>query len=131
MFIICVSIHAFFELCGSFFVFPLSTKMDFQKLKQCSVVNSKTFTKLVSLKIGQKYRVLSVARKQTSFGKVSIMAELEENLNVWLPQRYEKAFTDAAVDDFNANFSGKMYLEVLEIKSIMGKDSAIINIDKY
>lgn len=101
--------------------------MDFDALKKCC--EKKEIVKLVTLEIGKKYIITAVHRINTSVG-MTILADIEGNFSTWLPKRFLDSFSEEAVTDFNQNYSGKVYLEVTEIKPIMGKNCAIINIEK-
>lgn len=103
--------------------------MNFESLKKCC--ENKLIEKLVNLPIGQKYTIAKLERKNTSVG-VAVLCDLaEEDFSVWLPRRFLETFTEEAILDFNQNFKNKLYLEVKEVRNIMGRPSAIITIDKY
>lgn len=101
--------------------------MDFKSLKKCC--ETKDIIKLVDLEIGKRYTITGVCRKNTSVG-TAILAEINDEFSTWLPKRFLETFSQEACDDFNANYKGRMFLEVIELKIMMGKQCAIINIDK-
>lgn len=102
--------------------------MNFEELKK--VCENKPIEKLVNLPIGKKFIISKLERKNTSVG-VTVLADLlEGDISVWLPKRFLNTFSEEAIKDFNENYSNQLYLEVKEIRTIMGRNSAIIKIEK-
>lgn len=73
--------------------------MDFEKVAKFGSDNMFETTKLIDLNIGQKYIIKKIKLKDTRFGK-ALLVELVENIFVWLPKKFETAFTAEALDDF-------------------------------
>lgn len=101
--------------------------MDFGELRKCC--ENKNVEKLVDLELNKKYIITRVERKNTSVG-VAVLTDLDVGFSTWLPKRFVDIFTEEAVKEFNEKYRNKVYLEVKEIKLIMGNRCAIINIDK-
>lgn len=101
--------------------------MDFKTLKKCC--ETKEIVKLVDLQLKKKYIITGLSRKNTSVG-VAVLADINGEFATWLPKRFLDTFTEEAVEDFNRNYKGSMFLEVKELRQIMGRTCAIINIDK-
>jgi hypothetical protein len=71
--------------------------------------------------VGKKYTMNRLESKITTYGP-GVLADIGENI-VWLPRKYLEAFPKEAIEDYNKNYRGYLYME---------RDSeGFINITKF